>query len=225
MLPDQASSNVCTPCRGFAFPAGAASAAEPAKPANSARSVNLYFSMSLAYIALGANLPSPAGPPEATLAAAVDRLASLGAITARSSLYSTAPVGVADQPRFLNAVIALETSCGPLELLGAVLTFEREFGRDRLTSLPDGPRTLDLDILFYGDLVLSEAALEIPHPRLAERAFVLVPLNEIAPQLRDPRRGQTASQLLANLWPDRGPDDSAVVRFGSPLWTAGRAST
>jgi 2-amino-4-hydroxy-6-hydroxymethyldihydropteridine diphosphokinase len=174
--------------------------------------------MSLAYIALGANLPGPAGPPDATLAAAAGRLASIGRILSRSSLYSTEPVGLPDQPRFFNAVIALETDLGPLELLGALLTFEREFGRDRITSLPDGPRTLDLDILFYGDLVISEAALEIPHPRLAQRAFVLIPLNEIAPQLRDPRSGQAASQLLANLPPNRESITPAVVPIQSPLW-------
>ncbi len=160
--------------------------------------------MSLAYIALGANLPGPAGPPEATLAAAALRLASLGGITARSSLYSTAPVGLADQPRFLNSVIALETTLTPLELLGAVLLIEHEFGRDRTASVPNGPRTLDLDILLYDDLVLSEAGLEIPHPRLARRAFVLVPLNEIASDLRDPRSGKTISQLLARLSPSPG---------------------
>src|SRR5208283_735159 len=121
--------------------------------------------MPLAHIALGANLPSPAGPPEVTLAAAAVRLASLGSIAARSSLYSTAPVGLADQPRFLNAVIALETTLTPFELLGAVLLIERDFGRDRAAGTANGPRTLDLDILFYGDLVLSESTLKIPHPR------------------------------------------------------------
>ena len=174
--------------------------------------------MSLAYIALGANLPSPAGPPEATLAAAAERLASLGSIAARSSLYSTAPVGLADQPRFLNAVIALETTLTPLELLGAVLLIEREFGRDRTASVPNGPRTLDLDILLYGDLVLSEAGLEIPHPRLAQRAFVLVPLNEIAPDLRDPRTGMTVSRLLGGLNQDRAPQAPSVVPIESARW-------
>ena len=180
--------------------------------------------MSIAYIALGANLPSPVGPPEATLAAAAGRLASIGTITARSSLYSTAPVGLTDQPRFLNAVVALDTGCGPLELLGALLTFEQEFGRDRTTSPANGPRTLDLDILFYGDLVISEAGLEIPHPRLAQRAFVLVPLNEIAPQHRDPRSGLTALQLLANLLPDRESSTPAVAPIESALWAGGGAS-
>ncbi len=174
--------------------------------------------MSLAHIALGANLPGPAGPPEVTLAAAAVRLASLGSIAARSSVYSTAPVGLADQPRFLNAVIALETALTPFELLGAVLLIERDFGRDRTASVPNGPRTLDLDILLYGDLVLSEAGLEIPHPRLAQRAFVLVPLNEIAPNFRDPRSGKTVSQLLEELGRDRAPQAPSVVPIASSLW-------
>ena len=177
--------------------------------------------MSLAYIALGANLPGPAGPPEATLASAGVRLASLGSIAARSSLYSTTPVGpvgFADQPRFLNAVVALETKLTPFELLGAVLLIEGEFGRDRIDSVPNGPRTLDLDILLYNDLVLSVAGLEIPHPRLAQRAFVLVPLNEIAPNFRDPRSGKTVSQLLAELWANRVQIGQEVFPIESALW-------
>ena len=175
--------------------------------------------MSLAAIALGANLPSPAGPPEATLAAAVQCLASLGRITARSSLYSTAPVGLlADQPRFLNAVVALETDLAPRDLLDALLTIERDFCRDRAATLPNGPRTLDLDILFYGDLVLGSSSLEVPHPRLAGRAFVLVPLNEIAPDLRDPRSGKTVKQLLDDL-PGRAAPE-AVARIERDCWTA-----
>lgn len=174
--------------------------------------------MPLAYIALGANLPSHAGPPEATLAAAAGRLASLGRITARSSLYSTAPVGITDQPRFLNAVLALETTLAPRDLLNSLLSIERDFGRDRSASVPNGPRTIDLDILFYGGLILSELALEIPHPRLAQRAFVLVPLAEIAPDLRDPRSSRAISQLLAGLRPQA--DQSVTVPIRSSLWPA-----
>jgi len=173
--------------------------------------------MSLAYIALGANLLSPAGPPEATLAAAAERLVAFGPITARSSLYSTAPVGFADQPRFANAVVALETHRSPQELLDGLLSIELDFGRDRAASPPNGPRTLDLDILFYGDMVLSESGLEIPHPRLAARAFVLVPLHEIAPNLRDPRSGKTMAEMLQALT-DHAEQD-AVVKIESGVWT------
>ena len=174
--------------------------------------------MSVAYIALGANLLSPAGPPEATLAAAAERLAAFGPIAARSSLYSTAPVGYANQPRFANAVVALETHLSPQQLLDGLLSIELDFGRDRIASPPNGPRTLDLDILFYGDMVLSESGLEIPHPRLAARAFVLVPLHEIAPNLRDPRSGKTVAEMLQALT-DHAEQD-AVVKIESGAWTA-----
>ncbi|MGA2907080.1 MAG: 2-amino-4-hydroxy-6-hydroxymethyldihydropteridine diphosphokinase [Terracidiphilus sp.] len=172
--------------------------------------------MPLAHIALGANLPSPAGPPDATLAAAVEHIRSLGRVAARSSLYSTEPVGPADQPRFLNAVIALETDLAPRTLLDDLLFIERFFGRDRSRSVPNGPRTIDLDILLYGDLVLTEPGLEIPHPRLGERAFVLVPLAEIAPDLRVPPSGLTAAQLLADL--DPRADAGAAVPVKSHHW-------
>jgi 2-amino-4-hydroxy-6-hydroxymethyldihydropteridine diphosphokinase len=178
--------------------------------------------MPLTYIALGSNLPSPAGPPDATLAAALTQLAVLGRIAARSSLYSTEPVGIPDQPRFLNAVVAVDTALSPFDFLDALLSIELNFGRDRSASIPNGPRTLDLDILLYGDLVLTTAGLEIPHPRLAQRAFVLVPLAEIAPNLRDPRSGLTVSQLLdqllANLAPDNSATEPSVLRIQSPLW-------
>jgi 2-amino-4-hydroxy-6-hydroxymethyldihydropteridine diphosphokinase len=180
--------------------------------------------MPLTHIALGANLPGPAGSPESTVAAAAERLASLGRITARSSLYSTAPVGIADQPRFLNAVIALETRLAPRDLLNALLAIERSFGRDRTASVPGGPRILDLDILFYDGITLSEHGLEIPHPRLAQRAFVLIPLNEIDSQLRDPRTGRTVSQLLARLSSGRTQLTQEVAPIASTLWPAGKRS-
>ncbi len=161
--------------------------------------------MAIAYIGMGANLPSAAGPPEATLAAAVPRLAKVGYIVAWSSLYSTAPVGIVDQPRFVNAVVALDTAFAPLALLNALHAIEHEFGRDRSTGIPNGPRTLDLDILLYGEQVVSEQRLEIPHPRLAERGFALVPLSEIAPEVCDPRSGATIRQLLEQLESD-SPD-------------------
>jgi 2-amino-4-hydroxy-6-hydroxymethyldihydropteridine diphosphokinase len=170
---------------------------------------------------MGANLPSPAGPPEATLAAAAARLESLGRVVARSSLYSTAPVGFAAQPRFVNAAAIVETALTPFELLGAVLIIEQEFGRNRADGLANGPRTLDLDILLYGDFVVGGSSLVIPHARMAARAFVLVPLNEVAPQALDPRSGITVSQLLQSLFPSPGNEGNeidAAVKIQSDLW-------
>ncbi len=174
--------------------------------------------MRTAYIGLGANLPTAAGPPEATLAAAAGRIARLGRIAARSSLYSTAPVGYADQPRFVNAVAALETELTPWHLLDELLEIEREFGRDRTSGIANGPRTLDLDILLYGDLVLGGSRLDIPHPRLAERAFVLVPLAEIAPQAHHPRSGRPVAALLDALSAASGWSPRQAVRIQSEIW-------
>ena len=177
----------------------------------------------IVYIGLGANLPGPGGSPEATMTAAVGRLGSIGCVAACSSLYSTEPVGLAGQPRFLNAVVGLETALAPHRLLEALLRIERAFGRDRAAGAPNGPRTLDLDILLHGDLVLSEYDLAIPHPRMAERAFVLIPLGEIAPEARDPRTGLTVAQLSERVRlesaSERGFD--AVVRIESGVWRAG----
>ena len=173
--------------------------------------------METVYIGLGANISGPAGSPEATLAAAAMRLGRLGQIRARSSLYSTAPVGFADQPRFVNAVVALETSLQPHELLEALLAIEREFGREREVEIRNGPRALDLDILLYGARRVSEQGLEIPHPRLAERAFVLAPLAEM--DVTDPRSGRTAGELLAAL----GADPDAAVRVESGEWVVPRS--
>ncbi|MGD0912525.1 MAG: 2-amino-4-hydroxy-6-hydroxymethyldihydropteridine diphosphokinase [Terracidiphilus sp.] len=182
--------------------------------------------MTIAYLALGANLPSPAGPPDATLAAALERISELGRVVVSSSLYSTSPVGYADQPRFLNAAAAVETQLGPRDLLDSLLAIERDFGRDRVGAILNGPRTLDLDILLYGDLTVSESGLEIPHPRLAERGFVLIPLNEIAPDARDPRSGAKVKELLlklrASLPPNLHQTKNEVVAIESDCWRAGR---
>ena len=170
---------------------------------------------------MGGNLASWAGEPEATLAAAALRLESLGRVVCRSSLYSTEPVGFADQPRFINAAVELETELQASDLLERLLAIEMEFGRDRAAGFANGPRTLDLDILLFGNLKISEPGLEIPHPRLAQRAFVLVPLNEIAPDAVDPRSGKTVAQLLESLFPIAESETHAVVKVESGGWRAG----
>ena len=146
-----------------------------------------------AYVALGANL----GEPRATISAALAALADLASTTvvARSSLYRTAPVGLKHQPDFINAVAALDTALTPWQLLEALFALEAHFGRSR--SVPNAPRTLDLDLLLHGDTSLGEARLTLPHPRMHERAFVLAPLAEIAPGCAIPGRGLVADLLSA----------------------------
>jgi 2-amino-4-hydroxy-6-hydroxymethyldihydropteridine diphosphokinase len=176
--------------------------------------------MLTAYIGMGGNLASRAGAPESTLAAAALRLESLGRVTRRSSLYNTEPVGFAAQPRFVNAVVALETELAPRELLDGLLAIEKEFGRDRAAGVVNGPRTLDLDILLFGDLVITEPDLRIPHPRLAERAFVLVPLCEIAAQVHMPGSEVSVTQLLASLLKGSKDVFGTVARFRCDVWDA-----
>ena len=138
----------------------------------------------IAYVGLGSNL----GDRGATLLAALEALRNSPAVevVAVSTFRETDPVGVVDQPRFVNAVAALETSLAPRELLVRLLQVERELGRDRAREERWGPRTVDLDLLLYGDDVIDEPGLTVPHPRLAERAFVVVPLLELAPDLTLP---------------------------------------
>ena len=150
---------------------------------------------------MGANLPSSAGTPEQTLAATLHALAALGHIVKTSSLYRTAPVGILEQPPFLNAVlqIQVQNKITPHILLSDLLRIERDFGRDRSHEQPMGPRTLDLDLLLYDDYVISTSNLTLPHPRMHERAFVLIPLAEIAPQIKHPVIGLDISQLLGGM--------------------------
>src|SRR5580765_6173065 len=132
-----------------------------------------------AYIGLGSNL----GDREGTLRAALGRLRHLQEtkVLRVSTLRNTDPVGNLDQPRFLNGAVQLETTLSARRLLGRLLELERSFGRDRAAAPAKGPRTLDLDLLLYGQDVIDEPGLEVPHPRLHERRFVLEPLVELDP--------------------------------------------
>lgn len=164
-----------------------------------------------AYIGLGANLPSRAGGPEATLRAAIEELRGAGEVKARSHLYRSEPVGVENQPAFVNAVAEVETEMEPEALLDFLLRLERRHGRDRAADVPKGPRTLDLDLLMVDDFVLRTETLTLPHPELAKRRFVLEPLAEIAAELRVPGHGSSVRELLEAL-PDAGPNRREAVR-------------
>jgi 2-amino-4-hydroxy-6-hydroxymethyldihydropteridine diphosphokinase len=152
--------------------------------------------MARAFVGLGSNL----GEREVTLRAAVGRLRGQADIevTRVSAFRDTEPVGYVDQPRFLNGVVEIETGLSARALLGVLLELERAFGRDRGTAPPQGPRTLDLDLLLYGDETIDEPLLAVPHPRLQERKFVLEPLAELDPGLEIPGQGPVEA-LLAKL--------------------------
>jgi 2-amino-4-hydroxy-6-hydroxymethyldihydropteridine diphosphokinase len=154
----------------------------------------------IAYIGLGANL----GDRQGSLKRALKKLDNPPTIKVIrvSALYETAPVGVTDQPEFLNAVAAVETTLPPRELLDVLLHLENQMGRVR--TLRWGPRVIDLDLLLYGDAQVALVGLTVPHPRLRERAFVLVPLAEIAPNLALPEDGRTVSELAESLLGDFG---------------------
>ena len=152
--------------------------------------------MTLAYVALGSNL----GEPRQQVRDALAALAALPdtRVTRRSALYRTPPWGVLDQPAFINAVAELATTLSPETLLSEMLAIERRAGRVRAER--NGPRTLDLDLLHVEGVRRDDPQLTLPHPRLAERAFVLLPLNDVAPQLQLPGLGSVA-ELLAQVDP------------------------
>lgn len=147
----------------------------------------------LVYLSLGSNV----GDRAAHLRVAMERLAESGTVKATSAFYETEPVDVTDQPWFLNCVVALETGKTPRELLACVLAIEEGMGRRRTRD--KGQRTIDIDILLFGDRVIDEPGLKVPHPAMHERRFVLEPLAEIAPEAVHPTLNQTARQLLARL--------------------------
>jgi 2-amino-4-hydroxy-6-hydroxymethyldihydropteridine diphosphokinase len=146
-----------------------------------------------AYVALGSNL----GDREGYLRAAIEAIAKTETVKQASSIYETDPVGYLDQPSFLNMVIELETAKEPLELLRRLRTVEHDLHRER--TIPNAPRNIDLDLLLFDDIVLDNPELTVPHPRMHERAFVMVPLVEIAPEVVVPTLRKTAKELLDSL--------------------------
>jgi 2-amino-4-hydroxy-6-hydroxymethyldihydropteridine diphosphokinase len=160
----------------------------------------------LIYLSLGSNLGNRAANLERAIAA-LPKIAVR--VLRRSSIYETEPVDLIAQPWFLNCVVEAVTSLGPRQLLEALQTIERQLGSKKL--VPRGPRIIDLDVLFYSAEVIHEAGIEIPHPRMAERKFVLVPLSEIAPELRHPVLRKTTAELLD------ATHDRSAVRIWQPL--------
>jgi len=158
----------------------------------------------IAYLSLGSNL----GDREHSLREAISRVETVGRVVSVSSLYETEPVELADQAWFLNCVVMLETKMTPEQLMGALLNIEQSMGRQRVQK--KGPRTIDLDILLYGDAAVDLPELTIPHPAMHQRRFVLEPLAEIAPDARHPVLKKTARELLAGL-----PPGQAVRKFKS----------
>jgi 2-amino-4-hydroxy-6-hydroxymethyldihydropteridine diphosphokinase len=164
--------------------------------------------MTRAFVALGANL----GDRQATIESAVRDLAQIGPVIAVSSIYETDPWGFVDQPAFLNAVAEIDTELPAESVLEFLHEVEGRHGRVR--SFANAPRTLDLDLLLYGDSFLKSEHLTVPHPRFRERAFVLVPLAEVAANVVVPGLGATVSDLL-----DRIEDRSGVRWFAGPVAT------
>jgi len=155
----------------------------------------------IVYLSLGSNLGDRVG----YIREAIERLHELGTLVAQSSLYETEPMEIKQQPEFLNCVVSLETEFMPRQLLSRILAIELAMGRRRTQA--KGPRTIDIDIIFFGDLVVDEGSLTIPHPAMHQRRFVLEPLAEIAPDIPHPVFKRTARELLQDL-----PAEAGAVR-------------
>jgi 2-amino-4-hydroxy-6-hydroxymethyldihydropteridine diphosphokinase len=153
------------------------------------------------YLSLGSNL----GDREANLRTAIEKLDEIGEVTAVSSFFETEPVEFTAQPWFLNCAVAMMTELMPKTLLAKLLAIEQHMGRRRMQ--PKGPRLIDIDILLFGNSAISAPGLEIPHPAMHQRRFVLEPLAEIAPEVRHPILKRTVRELLKEL-----PHDDAQVR-------------
>jgi 2-amino-4-hydroxy-6-hydroxymethyldihydropteridine diphosphokinase len=164
------------------------------------------------FIALGSNV----GDRETTLRKGWDMLSVECGSARLSRLYETRPMYVVDQPLYLNAVGEVSAVFAPREMLVVLQRIERSLGRDRSKEVRMGPRTLDLDILLCGDMLVQSEDLTIPHPRIAERMFVLVPLLELSPALRDPRTGTPLSAALAALQAAAGAAESDGVYLYHP---------
>ena len=147
----------------------------------------------IAFLSLGSNV----GDRVANLKAAIERIRSLGEVIAASSIYETEPVEFLAQPWFLNCVVKLDTEKMPKQLLAGILTIEKEMGRHRHQK--KGPRTIDIDILLFGNSVVETQGLTIPHPSMPERRFVLEPMSEIAPEVRHPVLKKRMRELLEAL--------------------------